>query len=75
MKHPCTPDCKKRSGTCHATCKKYKKFEAWNFKRIEEKNKAIQADLYIFERQEKANIKKAKQRIKALNNRSNGGHK
>ena len=26
VKPPCTPDCDKRSATCHGTCKEYREF-------------------------------------------------
>ena len=41
MKNPCR-DCTQRSATCHATCKRYKDFEAENAQDREEKHKQKQ---------------------------------
>jgi len=57
MNNPCKPDCKKRSGVCHATCKDYKDFrEELNLKneKIKKENMLKKSlDDYEFENHKK----------------------
>lgn len=39
-KHPCTPDCPRRSATCHSTCKEYQEYE--KAKKVEYQERARQ---------------------------------
>lgn len=62
MKQPCDKNCKERTGECHATCEKWKEWEAWKFKRYEEKNfdRDINGFLGTMEKQRIKDIKAGK---------------
>ena len=44
MKNPCTPDCARRSATCHATCKLQKLYEYAKEKELQQRRQNVQAD-------------------------------
>ena len=63
-KQPCKRDCPERSGECHASCERWKKYEAERNSEYEliRKEKAQYYDMYEFEANRKRDIATGKLR-------------